>query len=175
MLRRRSPGIVPPDAEPATAAVYDWGRFGRHRLRAPDGAIIDLPVSTAGATAVWVATVWPDPHVPGGWARQIWAVHPTSGGGWRLPLQLAAGDVLEFGADKPSGPVRWYGIMDAYEVDRWATVQGPYPRPAAAYEDAQRLLALERFQPAIRPEPRARPRQLREVHRRCRRRHRRGP
>lgn len=122
---------------------------------------------------MWVATVWPDPHAAGGWARQLWDVHPTTGRGWRLPLQLAAGDVLAFAADTPAGLVRWYGIMDGYELDRWATVQGPYPNPSAAHDHAQRLLALERFQPAFDvagheglPHP---PRMPRQPRRRCRR------
>ena len=171
MPRRMPPPADP--AQPAPLAAYEWGRFGRHRLRAPDGAIVDLPVPTDGAVRVWVATVWPDSHAAGGWGRNVWAVHPTTGRGWRLPLQLAAGDVVEFGADAAAGPVRWYGIMDAYEVDRWATVQGPYPHPAAAYEDAQRLLARERFQPALQPELRPRPEQPRRKYRNARRRRRR--
>ena len=68
-------------------------------------------------------------------------------------MQLAAGDVIEFGADTPTRPVRWFGIMDSYERDRWATFQGPYPTPADAWYDAQRLLALERFLPALPTDP----------------------
>lgn len=123
---------------------YDFTRLGRHRLRAPNGAIIDLPVPILPGAHVWVATIWPDPNAPGGWGRQVWNRDPVTGRGWQLPHQLAAGDVLEFGADAPVGPVRWYGIMDSYEVDRWATVQGPYEHPGTAHDEAQRLLALER-------------------------------
>jgi hypothetical protein len=138
----------PPDHRLASFH-YDYARFGRHRLRAPNAAIIDFPLTVAAASMVWVATVWPDLHVAGGWARQLWTADPATGHGWQLPLQLAAGDVVEFGADTPEGPVRWYGIMDSYEVDRWATVQGPYPHPSAAYDDAQRLLAQERYVEAL--------------------------
>jgi hypothetical protein len=138
---------------PGSSMPYDWGRFGRHRLRAPGGAIIDLPVPTGGATAVWVATIWPDHRAPGGWARDLWPLDPATGRGWQLPGPLAAGDVIEFGADSPGQPVRWYGIMDSYEVDRWATVQGPYPDAAAAHTEAQRLLALERYDMPLRSEP----------------------
>lgn len=138
MKRRPEPTGPPPPH-------YDFTRLGRHRLRAPNGAVIDLPVPVLPGARVWVATIWPDPQAPGGWGRHVWALDPVTGRGWQLPHQLAAGDVLEFGADAPVGPVRWYGIMDSYEVDRWATVQGPYEHPAAAYTEAQRLLALERF------------------------------
>lgn len=151
-MRRRTHRRLegPPPTQPTPAVVYDWSRFGRHRLRAPDGAIVDLPVPTAGAVSVWVASLWPEPYAPGGgWGRELWALVRVGGRGWRLPMHLAAGDVLEFGADTAEQPVRWYGIMDSYEVDRWATVQGPYPDPAAAYEDAQQLLGLERFLPAL--------------------------
>jgi hypothetical protein len=143
----------PPPAATGQQPVYDWTRFGRHRLRAPDAVIVDLPVPITAARQVWVATVFPDSRVAGGWARLAWEIDQDTQRGWRLPMQLAAGDVLEFGADTPTQPVRWYGIMDSYEVDRWATVQGPYPHPAAAWDDAQRLLALERFLPPLEAEP----------------------
>ncbi|MGE3836244.1 MAG: hypothetical protein AB7H43_15885 [Acidimicrobiia bacterium] len=151
MRRRRQP--TDPPAAHVPAASYDWSQFGRHRLRAPNGTIIDLPVPVVREATVWVATTWPDPHASAGWARQIWALDPATRRGWQLPPQLAAGDVLEFGADTPAGYVRWYGIMDSYEVDRWATVQGPYVDPASAWSDAQRLLALERFVEPLRTEP----------------------
>ena len=131
-------------------AGYDWAHYGRHRLRAPDAVNVELPVPVEASSQVWVATIWPDDRIPGGWARALW--EPT-GRGWRLPLQVAAGDVIEFGADTPARAVRWFGIMDAYDPDRWATFQGPYPTPGDAWSDAQRLLALERFQPALRSEP----------------------
>lgn len=168
------PGSPPPPPPPH----YDFARFGRHRLRAPNGSIIDLPVPTLPGARVWVATIWPDPNLPDGWGRQMWALDPTTGRGWQLPHQLTAGDVVEFGADTPEQPLRWHGIMDSYEVDRWATVQGPYEHPAAAYEEAQRLLAMERFvEPlsADRPVPPATADQAhrsRIEHRHRRRRHR---
>lgn len=148
----------------ATAVIYDFSHFGRHRLRAPNATIIDLPIAMSRtSTQVWVATIWPDPHAPAGWARQLWELDPNTGRGWILPQELAAGDVIEFGADTPERAIRWYGIMDSYEVDRWATLQGPYDHPVAAYDDAQRLLALERYatplqsEPTRTPERRARP------------------
>ena len=154
--RRHQPPDQPPPrppVEPAPTAGYDWQQFGRHRLRAPGSAVVDFPVTTMAAAQVWVATLWPDPRTPGGWDRTLWHAEPTTGRGWLLPEQLAAGDVLEFGADNEEGPVRWYGIMDSYELDRWVTVQGPYPNPTAAHDAAQDLLAHERFLPALEPEP----------------------
>ncbi len=135
---------------PPGLEAYDWSRRGRHRLRAPDAVIVELPVPVDATARVWVATIWPDPRVLGGWGRALWEPAVR---GWRLPLQLAAGDVIEFGADTPRRPVRWFGIMDSYDPDRWATFQGPYPHPGEAWADAQRLLALERFQPALDPSP----------------------
>ena len=169
-MATRRPQPPDPNREPAPGP-YDWTRFGRHRLRAPNGAIIDQPIPTTGH-APWVATTWPDAAATGGWARGLW--HPDPAGrGWRLPHELTAGDVVEFGADTPTGPVRWYGIMDSYEVDRWATLQGPYPHPAVAHDVAQQLLALERYVPPLdtepSPTPRPCPRAAGMPHRRARR------
>lgn len=147
MTRRLEPtGRTPPPR-------YDFTRFGRHRLRAPNGAIIDLPVAVVPGAQVWVATIWPDPNAPGGWGRQLWSLDPLTGRGWQLPHQLAAGDIVEFGADTPAQPHRWYGIMDSYIVDEWATIQGPYEHPDVAIDHAQRLLALERFVEPLSTEP----------------------
>jgi len=104
-----------------------------------------------------MATVWPDPEVLGGWARMPWQPDPAHGRGWLIPEQLALGDVLEFGAHGPAGDARWYGILDSYEVAAWLTVQGPYPEPAAAFAEAERLLASERYLPAIETQPRREP------------------
>lgn len=176
-MRRRRPQPPttnpPPAGEPVPPPAYDWGQFGRHRLRAADGAIIDVPIPTAAGPQVWLATMWPDPNLAAGWARTLWQPDPATGRGWRIPRQLAAGDVLEFGADTPHQPVRWYGIMDSYDVDQWATIQGPYPHPAAAHDEAQRLLALERYVPPLEADPPRPPESCRRTHRdRPRRRHR---
>lgn len=158
MRKRRDVPSLSPVPQPASEARpqpggYDWSRFGRHRLRAPASVVIEVPVPADASAQVWVASLWADPRAPGGWARMLWDVDPRTGRGWVLPQRLAAGDVLEFGADAPAGPPRWYGVLDSYEFDRWVTVQGPYPNPAAAYDDAQRLLALDRFLPALEPDP----------------------
>jgi hypothetical protein len=43
--------------------------------------------------------------------------------------------------------------VDSYQVDRWATVQGPYEHPTRAFDEAQRLLALERFVEPLSADP----------------------
>jgi hypothetical protein len=154
MRKRR---LLPPRAiavtlDPAPAARldvggYDWSRFGRHRLRAPASVVIGLPIPNASHSSV--ATVWPDVGMPEGWARLPWGLDPHTGRGWVLPQQLASGDAIEFTATTAGGWVRWHGVLDSCEFDRWVTVQGPYPDAAAAHDDAQRLLVLERFLPAL--------------------------
>lgn len=136
-------------ADSRTTGAYDWMRFGRHRLRAPASVVVDLPCAPEQASHAWIATIWPAVNVPGGWARHPWQPDPT-GRGWVLPQQLAAGDVLEFGTHTAAGGWQlWYGVLDAYEFDRWLTVQGPYTDAAAAHDDAQLLLAAERFLPPL--------------------------
>jgi hypothetical protein len=146
------PRVLPPLARAFVPPLptHDWSRFGRHRFRAPDAVVVELPVCVEPVSLVWVATLWPDPRTPDQWTRLHWrrddALH-----GWSLPSLSAAGDVLEFGADVGDWPVRWYGVLDAYEVDRWLTVQGPYANPTTARADAQLLLAPARFLPPLDP------------------------
>jgi hypothetical protein len=123
-------------------------QFGRHRLRAPASVVVDLPFPRDQTSHAWIATAWPDADFPGCWARQPWQPHPA-GRGWVLPQQLAAGDVLEFGTHTVGGWRLWHGVLDAYDFDGWLTVQGPYPDAAAAHDDAQRILAADRFLPAL--------------------------
>lgn len=149
--RSQAPAPTPAVAPTSGPQGYDYRRFGRHRLRAPAAVLVDLPVPAAATARLWVATIWPDPRAPGGWARFAWPPEHERAG-WFLPAQLAAGDVLEFGADTPTAPLRWYGIMDSYQTE-WMTVQGPYPDPAGAHLESQRLLALERFLPALESQP----------------------
>ncbi len=158
-MRRRPTPSTTPDVPPtpavadpaAPASSYDWARFGRHRFRTPAAVVIDNPLPPAAAG--WMATVWPDAGVPGGWGRMLWQPDPAYGRGWLIPDRLTLGDVLEFGAHNPAGG-RWYGILDSYEVAAWMTVQGPYPDPAAALADADRLLAGERYLPPLDTQPR---------------------
>lgn len=156
---RRRPTPATPAAAPTPAPVgpvapgssYDWARFGRHRFRTPGAVVVDNPLPSVGQ--IWMATVWPDPHAPGGWGRMLWQPDPTYRRGWLIPDHLALGDVLEFGAHSPGGDSRWYGILDSYEVAAWLTVQGPYPDPAAAFAEAERLLAGERYLPPLDAQP----------------------
>jgi len=174
-MRRRPTPAATPDIPPTPAVVdsamsassYDWARFGRHRFRTPGAVVVDSPLPPAGAG--WMATVWPDQLAPGGWGRMPWQPDPTYGRGWLIPERLALGDVLEFGAHGPADD-RWYGILDSYEVAAWLTVQGPYPEPAAALAEAERLLASERYLPALDTQPRREP--TRPCARQPRRRHR---
>ena len=171
MRRRPTPAATPPTPAVVdsgmSASSYDWSRFGRHRFRTPGAVVVDNPLPPAGAG--WMATVWPDAAVRGGCARMLWQPDPAYGRGWLIPDRLALGDVLEFGAHRPGGDARWYGILDSYEVAAWLTVQGPYPDPAAALAEADRLLAGERYLPPLHTDP------AREPKRPCARHPRRRP
>jgi hypothetical protein len=129
----------------ATSAGYDWSRFGRHRLRAPAGVLIDSPLGFQAHG--WLGTLWPGDGEAGGWARMLWQADPAHGG-WLIPRRLAGADVLEFGADQACQVVRWYGIVDCYDAVEWLTVQGPYAEPGAAHAHAQQLLAGLRYRPS---------------------------
>ena len=127
--------------------TYDWSRFGRHRFRSPAAVVIDFPlVATADS---WIATIWPDVHSATGWARMLWLPDVFVGRGWQICDRISLGDVIEFGSHSTESDDRWYGILDSYEVDAWLTLQGPYPHPQAAQQDADRLLAAERFRPPL--------------------------
>lgn len=152
----------------APASAYDWARFGRHRFRTPAAVVVDTPLPPAAAG--WMATVWPDPRVPGGWGRMLWQPDPAYGRGWLIPDRLALGDVLEFGT-RDAADGRWYGILDTYEVAAWLTVQGPYPDPASAHAEAERLLAGERYLPPLDTESQREPTRPRGRHPRRRARH----
>lgn len=143
------------DHRTPTTTGYDWSRFGRHRLRAPAGVLIDSPVGFQAES--WLGTLWPSDADPCGWARMLWhADH--SRGGWLIPSRLAGGDVLEFGAQADWGLVRWYGIVDSYDAVEWLTVQGPYSYPGAASDDALRQLDHLRYAP---------PHHMSAAHNRC--------
>jgi hypothetical protein len=145
-MQRPQQPTAPLDHAVATSepAAYDWGQFGRHRLRVPAGVLIDSPVSARAG--VWLGTLWPDDRAPGGWTRMLWEPDVALRRGWTVPARMAGGDVIEFGADQPGTVVRWYGIVDSYDAVEWLTLQGPYPHPAAAMRDADRLLADIRYQ-----------------------------
>lgn len=130
-----------------TTTGYDWSRFGRHRLRAPAGVLIDSPVGFQAGS--WLGTLWPSEAEPCGWARMLWQ-SDLARGGWLIPNRLAGGDVLEFGVVATGGIVRWYGIVDSYDAVEWLTVQGPYSDPGTAYRHAQVLLAEVRYRDPLR-------------------------
>ena len=130
----------------AESAGYDWSRFGRHRLRAPGGVLIDSPLGFQPHG--WLGTLWRAQAEPVGWARMLWQFDAEHGG-WMVPNRLAGGDVFEFGADQAGQLVRWYGIVDCYDAVEWLTVQGPYPDPAAAFQHAEVLLAQLRYSPPV--------------------------
>ena len=145
----------PTDSQPAPqhphvgSDVYNWSRFGRHRLRVPAGVLIDSPLP--GGPGAWLGTIWPDADAPGGWARMLWQPDPL-GRGWIVPARLAGGDVLEFGRVSPEGQDdRWFGILDSYDAVEWLTIQGPYREPAAANDAADRALAVVRYERVRRP------------------------
>ena len=139
-----------PETNGTPTASHDWDRYGRHRFRAPAAVVIDDPLIPS---STWLATIWPEHRVEGGWARILWHPDPPPGRGWSLPDRLALGDVIEFGGDDANGIRRWYGIVDSYEVNAWLTVQGPYPDPGAAHRDAERLLADQRYLPPLDTDP----------------------
>ena len=148
---------TPNDLAPALprTGAYDWSRFGRHSLRIAGGVVIDFPLPRDARSEPWVATIWPEPRAPGGWGRAIWQPDPTNGRGWTLSNQLACGDLIEFGADHAHTPARWYGLVDTYDGASWLVLQGPYPTPADAHTDAERLLGAHRYQaPVIAPSTR---------------------
>lgn len=141
-MRRPHRSPLPEQAAAAAGPVYDWTRFGRHRLRTAAGTLLDHPLSPVG----WAATARADPSQSGGWQLDAWSPAPV--GGWHLSSQLALGDVIEFGA----GADHWIGIVDSYDPTGWLTLQGPYPTAGDAAAHAERLLAAERYLPAVQPQ-----------------------
>ena len=140
-MRRPYRSTLPEQPATPGAPVYDWTRFGRHRFRAAAGVLLDHPLNPVG----WTATARADLTQPGGWQLAGWSSAPA--GGWHLSALLALGDVIEFGA----GADRWIGIVDSYDPGGWLTLQGPYPSVADAAAHAERLLAAERYLPAVQP------------------------
>jgi hypothetical protein len=129
-------------------------------LRVLEGAVIDFPAPVLHPDARrWAATCWPDPTQPGGWGRAFWWPSPYHRG--YVPVALDYADVVEFGADIPTGrgrttrwvPVRWYGVVVERTPQR-LTVHGPHPSPAAAMASADELrhtIAYHHFARAWRP------------------------
>jgi hypothetical protein len=123
-------------------------------LRILEGAVIDFPAPVLHPRAyLWVATCWPDSRQPGGWGRALWWASPYHPG--YVPVALAPGDVIEFGADIPIRrwcrirwvPVRRYGSALFLSRDE-LLVYGPYSNPVGAASVTGQLLdALARGYP----------------------------
>ena len=117
----------------------DFATLDRHIFRVAHGSLLDNPLDADPGSNVWIATIWPDRQQPGGWGRLIWDRHP-SGRGWTIHPLTHLGDVIEFGADHPTVPDRWYGyIADADEIGM--LVVGPHCSPSDAHDDVRVVLA----------------------------------
>ena len=117
----------------------DFATLDRHVLRVAHRSLLDNPLDPDPGSHVWVATIWPDRQQPGGWGRLIWDRHP-SGRGWAIHPMTHLGDVIEFGADTPAQPDRWYGYV-ADAAASWLHLIGPFCFPADTHEDAGSSLA----------------------------------
>ena len=124
--------------EPSMPTHPDFAILDRHVLRVAHGSLLDNPLDADPGSHVWIATIWPDRQQPGGWGRLIWDRHP-SGRGWTIHPLTHLGDVIEFGADDPAQPDRWYGyVADADEIG--VLVVGPHCSPSDAQDDASVML-----------------------------------
>jgi hypothetical protein len=89
----------------------------------------------------WVATIWTDRRVDGGWGVLEWRPGER---GWVIPFTSAIGDVIEFGvgAVDARGHTRfdrWWGWLDRLGP-RAAVLMGPYPHPSDAETAARRAV-----------------------------------
>ena len=114
----------------------DFASLDRHVLRVAHGSLVDNPLDADPGSHVWIATIWPDRQQPGGWGRLMWDRHP-SGRGWTIHPLTHLGDVVEFGADTPAQPDRWYGFTISADATS-LTVVGPYAIPIEACDDGSR-------------------------------------
>lgn len=113
-------------------------------FRHAGGCLIEIPDldTSAGTRRCWVATLWHDP-TERAITRLLWRPGER---GWQLPVTLAVGDVIEFGAASTDAggetlSTHWYGWLD-HATDRALIVRGPYLHSSAAI-DAARLLVDE--------------------------------
>ena len=111
-------------------------------FRHAGGCLIEIPDldTSAGIRRCWVATLWHDPTART-ITRLVW--HPGERG-WQLPVTLAVGDVIEFGAASTGDggetcSTHWYGWLD-HATDRALIVRGPYLHSGAAIDDARMLV-----------------------------------
>ena len=113
-------------------------------FRHAGGCLIEIPDldTSAGTRRCWVATLWHDP-TERAITRLLWQPGER---GWQLPVTLAVGDVIEFGAASTDAggetlSTHWYGWLD-HATDRALIVRGPNRHSSAAI-DAARLLVDE--------------------------------
>lgn len=111
-------------------------------FRHAGGCLIEIPdlYTSAGVRRCWVATLWHDPTVRA-ITRLLWHAGER---GWQLPVTLAVGDVIEFGAASTNDggethSTHWYGWLD-HATDRALIVRGPYLHSGAALDDARMLV-----------------------------------
>ena len=111
-------------------------------FRHAGGCLIEIPDldTSAGVRRCWVATLWHDPTVRA-ITRLLWHAGER---GWQLPVTLAVGDVIEFGAASTNDggethSTHWYGWLD-HATDRALIVRGPYLHSGAALDDARMLV-----------------------------------
>ena len=164
-----SSSLAPPPPPPPPPPSGGGGarQFGALGLRLVDGVLLDFPLPVPAGARCWVATVWPDHRSSAGWSALAWPPDVTGGRGWRWPPRIAVGDVMEFGVDqwlkrRKIVSSRWWGVIADYDGSWLLSVQGPYPSPAHAHEDAGRLIQARHAQvsgpswpepPASEPEP----------------------
>ena len=130
-------GDSPPPRHPAAGAPLvlsprqAWPRWSRAepglvscRLHRVSGVLLDLPVTAPPGSQIRVATYWPTPGSPDGWAQAVWQPG-REGRGLVAPPVTEIGDVLAL------------AIVDT-------TVEPPPPRPAG-------LRGLLAAQPAATP------------------------
>ena len=104
-----------------------------HVLRRHGDTLLDIPLAAPDRARTWAATIWPGPH--GQWERALWELRQR---GYR-PTVVHYGDVIEFGADTPTQPIRWYGHLTDI-TDDTIILTGPYPTPEDAHHHAQDML-----------------------------------
>ena len=130
-----------PDLRPVTTVP----RLTWFRLHA-SSTVIDFPLHSTTAARAWVATMWPDTRIAGGWQRQAWQPGPAGRG--FVPAVVELGDVLQFGIEhlpplgaRPAEPEvsLWHGYLHAVHADS-ILVHGPHPTPRQALAAAQHAL-----------------------------------
>ncbi|ORT53009.1 hypothetical protein [Frankia sp. KB5] len=119
--------------------------------------LLDLPFHPYAGAEIRVATLWPDPRAPRGWASAYWEPAAYGARGF-LAGAVDLGDVIGFTAeihppralpttsptprtDQPAVTryLSWYGYL--HEIsDTALLLRGPYPHPLAAYTAAQHAL-----------------------------------